>query len=68
MRVVVSEQADADLLQIFQYLAQRNPDAAEAVLRDIDRKFENLSHFFRLLAGRDPVSPAAFEASSRTSM
>jgi plasmid stabilization system protein ParE len=32
MRVVVSEQADADLLQIFQYLAQRNPGATEAVL------------------------------------
>jgi len=45
MKVVVSEQADADLLQIFQYLAQHNPGAAEAVVRDIDRKFENLSHF-----------------------
>jgi plasmid stabilization system protein ParE len=42
MKIVVSEQADADLLQIFKYLAERNPDAADATAREIDRKFRNL--------------------------
>jgi len=45
MKIVVSEQADADLLQIFQYLADRNSHAADAVAREIDRKFMNLSDF-----------------------
>jgi toxin ParE1/3/4 len=45
MKIVVSEQADADLLQIFQYLVERNPNAADAIARDIDRKFKNLCEF-----------------------
>ena len=45
MKVFISDRADADLLQIFQYLAERNPAAAESLARDIDRKFENLIHF-----------------------
>lgn len=44
MKIFVSEQADADLLQIFSYLGDRNPAVAEAVADEIDRKFENLSH------------------------
>lgn len=54
MKVFVSERADADLLQIFQYLAERNPVAAESVARQIDRKFENLSRF--PFIGRDRSS------------
>jgi toxin ParE1/3/4 len=45
MKVFVSDQADADLLQIYRYLADRSPGGAESVAREIDRKFENLSHF-----------------------
>jgi toxin ParE1/3/4 len=45
MKIVISEQADADLLQIFQYLAERNPNAAGAIARDIDGKFRNLCDF-----------------------
>jgi toxin ParE1/3/4 len=45
MKVFVSDQADADLRQIYRYLAERNAAAAESLIREIDRKFENLSHF-----------------------
>jgi len=45
MKIFVSEQADADLLQIYQYLTERNPTAAESLIRRIDRTFENLMHF-----------------------
>jgi toxin ParE1/3/4 len=45
MKVFVSDRADADLLQIYRYLAERNPAAAESIIREIHRKFENLSHF-----------------------
>jgi toxin ParE1/3/4 len=45
MKVFVSDQADADLLQIYRYVAERNPVAAESIAREIDRKFDNLSLF-----------------------
>jgi toxin ParE1/3/4 len=45
MKIFVSDQADADLLQIDRYLTQRNPAAADALIRDIDRKLENLTRF-----------------------
>jgi plasmid stabilization system protein ParE len=41
MKVFVSGQADAGLLQIFRYFADRNPAAAGSFVRDIDRKFES---------------------------
>ena len=45
MKVFVSEQADADLVQIYKFLAERNPDAAETLSREINRKFQNLGDF-----------------------
>jgi len=45
MKVFVSDQADADLLQIYKFLAERNPDAAESLSREINRKFQNLGDF-----------------------
>lgn len=45
MKVFVSDQADADLVQIFQYLSEKSRDAAELFAREIDRKFANLSDF-----------------------
>jgi toxin ParE1/3/4 len=45
MRVLVSSRARKDLLQIFAYLAQRNPTAAEAALARIDAKLSQLSQF-----------------------
>jgi toxin ParE1/3/4 len=49
MKIFVSDQADADLLQINRYLSERNPAAADALIRDIDRKLENFTRFI----GRD---------------
>jgi toxin ParE1/3/4 len=46
MKIFVSDRADADLLQIYRYLAERNRTAAESLFfREIDRKFENLGLF-----------------------
>ena len=45
MKIFISDQADADLLQIDRYLTERNPAAADALIRDIDRKLENLTRF-----------------------
>jgi toxin ParE1/3/4 len=45
MNIFVSDAADADLLRIYSYLAERNPDAAVSVLRDINDKFVNLCRF-----------------------
>jgi plasmid stabilization system protein ParE len=43
MKVFVSDKANRDLLRIYRYIEQRNPVAAEAVLRRIDEKFGQLS-------------------------
>jgi plasmid stabilization system protein ParE len=63
MNILISDQADADLLQIISYLVERNPAAAHSVVREIDKKFENLSHFFPLSVGSVPVSRTDCEAS-----
>jgi toxin ParE1/3/4 len=45
MKIHVSDQADADLLDIYRYLSERSPAAAEALFFEIDRTFKNLSDF-----------------------
>jgi toxin ParE1/3/4 len=45
MRVVVSARAKADALNIYSYLVDRNPAAAERTLKRIEGKIEQLSHF-----------------------
>jgi toxin ParE1/3/4 len=45
MKVIFSDEADRDLLQIHAYLAERNPDAAIALANEFKRKIENLSRF-----------------------
>ena len=45
MNIFVAEQADADLLQIHTYLAERNLAAAVALASEFQNKFENLSRF-----------------------
>lgn len=57
MKVFVSEQADADLLQIVTYLVERNPGAAYSIAREIDRKFENLSRFPFIGRERSSLAP-----------
>jgi toxin ParE1/3/4 len=54
MKIFVSDRADADLLEIYRYLTERNPAAAECLVGEIHRKFENLSHF--PFIGRDRSS------------
>jgi toxin ParE1/3/4 len=57
MKVFVSDRADADLLQIYRYLAERNPAAAKSAIRDIDRKFANLSRFPFIGRERGSLAP-----------
>jgi toxin ParE1/3/4 len=45
MKIVVSDEADNDLMQIFSYLSQQSSQAAEPIAAAIDRCFENLSLF-----------------------
>jgi plasmid stabilization system protein ParE len=45
MKVFISEKANRDLLSIYSYIEKRNPTAAEAILRRIDEKFEQISGF-----------------------
>jgi toxin ParE1/3/4 len=45
MKILISNKARRDLLQIYSHIAAHNPDAAESVLQDIQRKIENLSRF-----------------------
>jgi toxin ParE1/3/4 len=45
MKVVVSDAADKDLLQIYSYVVEHNPRAAESLLGEIDTKFQNLARF-----------------------
>jgi toxin ParE1/3/4 len=45
MEIVLSEQAETDLLQIYRYVAERNVASAESIVDRIDRQFENLRHF-----------------------
>lgn len=43
MRILISTKAEADLFDIYSYLHERNPTAAEAALQRINQKFEQLS-------------------------
>jgi toxin ParE1/3/4 len=45
MKVLISGKARRDLLQIYSYIADRNPAAAEAVLQEIHSKIDNLSRY-----------------------
>ena len=57
MKIVISNRARHDLLRIHSFIAERNPDAAEAIIQDIDTKFEHISRF--PFIGRERSSLAA---------
>jgi toxin ParE1/3/4 len=57
MKIFVSDKAGADLLHIYRYLAERNPAAAEELVLEIDRKFENLMHFPFIGRERSSLAP-----------
>jgi toxin ParE1/3/4 len=45
MKIIVTDEADNDLMQIFSYLSQRSSQAAESIAAEMDRCIENLSSF-----------------------
>jgi toxin ParE1/3/4 len=45
MKIIVSDEADNDLMQIFSYLSQRSPQATQSLLDAINRRFVNLESF-----------------------
>jgi toxin ParE1/3/4 len=57
MKIVVSQAAANDLLQIYSYLAEYNEGAAEAILGRIDRKFEELARFPFIGRERTALAP-----------
>ena len=57
MRVVVSDRADADLLDIASYLSSRNLPAALKLLDQIARSFERISSFPFSGAARPALGP-----------
>ena len=45
MKVLVSDKAKRDLLRIHSYLSQQNPEAADAILRRIATRLQQLARF-----------------------
>jgi plasmid stabilization system protein ParE len=45
MRVVLSEKADFDLVNIYRYLYEHNPSAADNFIQRVQANFENLASF-----------------------
>jgi len=57
MKILVSRKARSDLLQIYSYVGQRNPRAAEAIVHQIDRKFDQLTRFPFIGRERPSLAP-----------
>jgi toxin ParE1/3/4 len=57
MNIFISDRADVDILQIYEFLAERNPAAAESLALEIDRKFQNLSRFPFIGRERSSLAP-----------
>jgi plasmid stabilization system protein ParE len=57
MKVLVSRKAAGDLLQIYSYLAQRNPSAAEAQAQRIDGKSHEQPRFPFIGRERSSLGP-----------
>jgi toxin ParE1/3/4 len=47
MKIIVSDEADKDLLQISSYLSERSVQGTQSVLDNINRCFESLTSFPR---------------------
>jgi toxin ParE1/3/4 len=57
MKIVTSDKANDDLRRIYRYLALRNPQAADALMREIDERFKNLSRFPFIGRERSSLAP-----------
>jgi toxin ParE1/3/4 len=45
MKVIVSDEADNDLMQIFSYMSEQSSQSTQSILDEIDRCFVNLASF-----------------------
>ena len=57
MKIFRSDRAQKDLLRIYGYLADRNLRAADALVEEIDTKFENLCRFPFIGRERSSLAP-----------
>jgi toxin ParE1/3/4 len=57
MKVLLSDKAGKDLLQIYSYIAERNPTAAEVFVRRIDEKFDQISYLPFIGRERSSLAP-----------
>jgi len=57
MKIFRSDRAQKDLLRIYGYLADRNLRAADALVEEIDTKFENLYRFPFIGRERSSLAP-----------
>jgi len=57
MKIVISDKARDDLRRIYGYLAIRNPQAADLLMREIDDRFKNLSRFPFIGRERSSLAP-----------
>jgi toxin ParE1/3/4 len=57
MKIVTSDKARDDLREIYGYLAIRNPQAADALMREIDDRFKSLSRFPFIGRERSSLAP-----------
>lgn len=57
MRVVRTELADNDLLEIWLYIGDVDPDVADRIIDQIDARCESLSRNPQLGVGRDNLLP-----------
>ena len=57
MKVLLSDKASRDLLRIYSYIAERNPAAAEALIRRIDQKFDQLADLPFIGRQRSSLAP-----------
>jgi plasmid stabilization system protein ParE len=58
MRVVLSEKADFDLVNIYRYLYEHNPSAADNFIQRVQANFENLASFPFIGRERSSLAPA----------
>ena len=57
MKIFKSDKAQNDLLQIYAYLSERNPQAADTLIEEIDVRFKNLCRFPFIGRERSSLAP-----------
>jgi toxin ParE1/3/4 len=57
LQIVLDEDAERDLVEIWTYIAKDNPNAADRVLDLIDRRLESLAEFPRFGEARPDLAP-----------